>query len=214
MLSYMRLKNHAGMMLTGDYWSLKSLHEILHDINERSPLVTDRDGPALGLAHDVRKAYECQREIIQPPKPAPEFGVRYGVKIIWPILLLQHQMLRQSLAFIDHGPRHQAAAYGLEAAIEDGLMDDFGSHVSNIKRSWKRINLQDPKVYDRLDSRGALFCSWSKAQRKRGLAELLDSFDPSFERWFQFRNEAGQKPLLSPSDFEAWKNLEWPDPKW
>ena len=35
-------------------------------------------------------------------------GPRYGVQILWPVLLLQQRLLRASLAYIDHGRRHQA----------------------------------------------------------------------------------------------------------
>lgn len=38
MLSYRLLKNHAGILLIGDYTSLYLLHEVIHDVNERSPL--------------------------------------------------------------------------------------------------------------------------------------------------------------------------------
>jgi len=62
MLSYQLLKNHAGILLIGDYNSLRWLHEIVHDVNERSPLIDDKEGPFLALAYDIRKAYERQRE--------------------------------------------------------------------------------------------------------------------------------------------------------
>jgi hypothetical protein len=57
-LSYSLLKNHAGILLVGDYTSLTWLHEIVHDVNERSPIVKDKEGSFLGLAYDVREAYE------------------------------------------------------------------------------------------------------------------------------------------------------------
>lgn len=107
LLSYRLLKNHAGILLIGDYTSLRWLHEVVHDVNERSPLVRDKEGMFLGLAYDVRKAYERQREIIQPPAHHQEMGVRYGVQILWPVLLLQHRMLRLSLAFLTIRARHR-----------------------------------------------------------------------------------------------------------
>jgi hypothetical protein len=62
------LKNHAGILLVGDHTSLTWLHEVVHEVNDRSPLVVDKEGSFLGLAYDVRKAFERQREVIQPPK--------------------------------------------------------------------------------------------------------------------------------------------------
>lgn len=85
MLSYRLLKNHAGILLIGDYTSLRWLHEVVHDVNERSPLVREKEGMFLSLAYDVRKAYERQREIILPPPHYDEMGVRYGVQILWPV---------------------------------------------------------------------------------------------------------------------------------
>lgn len=112
MLSYQLLNNHAGLLLVGDYTSLRLLHEIVHDVNERSPLIREEDGPFLSLAYDVRKAYEQQREILAPPQGYEEMGTRYGVQILWPVLLLQQRTLRVSLGYLDHSKRHQAITYG------------------------------------------------------------------------------------------------------
>jgi len=114
MLSYGLLKNHAGMLLIGDYTSLTWLHHVIHDVNERSPVVRDKEGSFLGLAYDVRKAFERQREVILPPKHCEEIGARYGVQILWPVLLLQQRLLRQSLAFLDHTAKTQAIVYALK----------------------------------------------------------------------------------------------------
>jgi hypothetical protein len=74
LLSYRLSKNHAGILLIGDYTSFRWLHEVVHDVNERSPLVRDKEGMFLGLAYDVRKAYERRREIIPPPPHYDEMG--------------------------------------------------------------------------------------------------------------------------------------------
>ncbi|WFS25164.1 DUF6904 family protein [Rhizobium rhododendri] len=115
--------------MIGDYTSLTWLHEVVHDVNDRSPLVNDKEGSFLGLAYDVRKAYVRQREILQPPKHLEEIGVRYGVQILWPVLMLQQRLLRQSLALLDHKAKTQAIAYALEAVIEEGLRADFGAQA-------------------------------------------------------------------------------------
>ena len=111
MLSYRLLKNHTGILLIGDYTSLRWLHEVVHDVNERSPLVRDKEGMFLSLAYDVRKAYERQREIISPPPHYDEMGLRYGVQVLWPVLLLQQRMLRGSLAYLDHSGSALRMAY-------------------------------------------------------------------------------------------------------
>ena len=117
MFTCIPLKNAAGIALFSDYLSLKRAHEILHDVNERSPLIRDKEGFFLSLASDVRKAYEGQRLKQEADPMHPEAGTRLGFEILWPTLLIQCRQLRDSLAFIDHGKEHQIVAYELEFVI-------------------------------------------------------------------------------------------------
>ncbi|TCL88103.1 hypothetical protein C8J38_1226 [Rhizobium sp. PP-WC-2G-219] len=214
MLSYSLLKNHAGILLVGDYTSLTWLHEVVHDVNDRSPLVIDKEGSFLGLEYDVRKAFERQREVIQPPKHFEEIGVRYGVQILWPVLLLQQRLLRQSLAFLSHTAKTQSIAYAMEAVIEEALREDFGAQTEHIIGLWQRLDPAQAAVFEMINSRGGLFCSWTKAQRKASFASLLSSFDPMYDRFYPMRLRNGEKNLISPGEFAAWENAEWPDPRW
>jgi hypothetical protein len=214
LLSYHLLKNHAGVLLIGDYTSLRWLHEVIHDVNERSPLVKDKEGMFLSLAYDVRKAYEQQREILQPPQHFEEIGIRYGVKILWPVLLLQHRMLRLSLAFLNHTAKTQAMVYALEAIIEEALREDFGAQGDRVVAFWQRLDPAHPAVFDMLRSRGAIFCSWTKTQRRANFQQLLTSFDPMYDSYYVLRLQRGEKNLLSPGELVLWDNVEWPDPRW
>lgn len=54
-----------------------------------------------------------------------EIGVRYGVRILWPVLWLQHRLLKRSLAFLDDRAKSQAITYALEAVIDDALREDL-----------------------------------------------------------------------------------------
>lgn len=209
MLSYQLLKNHAGILLVGDYDTLRCLHEIVHDVNDRSPLIADEEDSFLGLAYDVRKAYEKQRETLEPPRGYEEMGPRYGVKILWPVLMTQHRMLRASLAYIDHGKRHQAITYALEAVIEDGVTEDFGGDAKPILARWHALDPTRKDFFDLLDTRGALFCSWSKTERKRRTQYLLASFE-----YVPTSSSVMTNPdMIRPDELEEWKNRDWPDPK-
>lgn len=214
MLSYSLLKNHAGIMLIGDYTSLRWLQEVVHDVNERSPFVRDKEGLFLALAYDARKAYERQRDIFEPNEHYEEIGVRYGVRILWPVLLLQQRMLRSSLAYLSHTAKTQAIAYALEAIIEEALLEDFQAQGKDIITAWQRVNPAYPDVFDMLDGRGGLFCSWTKAERKRKFLQLLISFEPLYDSYYALRLQQGQKNIVSPSELAQWANEEWPDPKW
>lgn len=214
MLSYQLLKNHAGILLIGDYTSLRWLHEVVHDVNERSPLVHDKEGMFLGLAYDVRKAYEREREILQPPPHYEEMSVRYGVRVLWPVLLLQHRTPRLSLAYLNHSAKTQAIAYALEEIIDEDLREDFEKQGGEAVTLWQRLDPAHPEVFSKLRSRGAIFCSWTKAERKRHFLNLLTSFEPMYDSYYTFRLQRGERNLLSPGELVQWDNAEWPDPHW
>ncbi len=177
-------------------------------------MIADEEGWFIGFAYDVRKAYERQREIIEPPEQFEEFGVLYGVEMLWTVLLAQHRILRASLGFIDHSKRHQAITYALEAVIEDAISDDFGINGLIIKEKWLRLDPTHSWLEEKLGSRAAQFCAWNKSQRKNGLANLLDSLDPMYPTIYKLRVQNGEIGLLSPDDLDAWEHKEWPDPKW
>lgn len=214
MLTYRLLKNHAGVLLMGDYSSLRLLHEVVHEVNEQSPIVEDKEGSFLGLAYDVRKAYERQRVVIKAPEHSPEIGPRYGVQILWPVLLVQCRMLRSSMAFIDTSKWQQAVAYNLEAVIESALQDDFGAQSGVLLERWMRIDPAHPWAEEKLDSRGAIFASWTKAERRKRLSGLLLSLDPMYPSVYQIWLNNGDTTLVSPEELDSWDDAEWPDPKW
>lgn len=214
MLGYRLLKNPAGILLIGDYTSLKGLYEIVHDVDERSPLTKTKDDSFLGLAYDVRHAFEGQRQVINPPSGFEKIGIRYGVEIIWPEILLQQRMLRASLAFIDHSRMHQAITYALEAVIEDALHEDFEADGRPAVQLWQRINPAEPNTFEKLESRAAIYSSWTKAERKRHFLNLLDSFSSMYESIYEARKRNGESGLLDPKELDRWKDAERPDPKW
>lgn len=215
MLTFQLLKNHAGILLCGDYQTLTSLHEVIHDVNERSPIIRDKEGWFLGLAYDLRKAYQGERRKLKPPEGYPEIGPRFGVQILWPVILLQARMLRSSMAFIDTTKHMQSHAYALESVLEGALRADFGGDLAlNIIHFWEHTKPSHPAPEERLNSRGAAFCSWTKVQRKNRLAGLLASLDPmyawSYEQW----RRNGDPHVLPLEEYAKWEGAEWPDPRW
>ena len=130
----------------------------------------------------------------------------------WPVLLPQQRMLRESLAWIDHGKKYQAITYALEAVIEEALREDFGSREPAVTEAWQRLDPAHPGFFERLHTRGALFCSWTKSQRRQLLPSLLWSFHPFFgigAGAYPF----GSNEQVTPEDLAAWEGYEWPDPK-
>ena len=215
MLKYALLKNHAGILLQGDFETLESLHGTIHDVNERSPLIRNKEGAFLGLAYDIRKAFEGQRKKLKPPEWRPEIGPRFGVEILWPVLLIQSRMLRASMAYIDTGKCAQANAYALENVIEWALKSDFGHDLGeSLAEKWMRINPDHPWAEEKLDSRGAFYCSLSKTERKKYIGAVLDSLTPMYPSLYPMWVRNGLNNLVSPDQFEQWEGMEWPDPRW
>jgi len=218
MLSYELSRNHSGLLLVGDYTSLRWLHDIVHDVSDRSPLLVGENdrGDFLGFAYCIRVAYEGRDEVRRPPPYAAEVGTRYGAKLLWPVVLLHQRIVRVSLGYFDHSARHQAAAYALEAVIEEALKEDFGSKSPTIVDRWQRL---DPRCSDslaRLRSRTALFCSWAGAERKRRLAALLHSFDPVFDGVSSVPRGMEQRDVVVPGELAPWEgeDVQCLDPGW
>lgn len=214
MLSFQLLKNCAGILLCGDYTAMKALHDAVHEANEKSPLIRDKEGTFLGLAYDVRKAYEGQRQVLEPPELFPELGVRYGVEVLWPVILLQCRMLRTSLAYFDSSKEQQAITYSLESVLEEALGLEFKADAPALLEAWNNIDPAHPWAEEKLNSRGALFCSWSKGVRQKKLWGLLVSLNPLYPIIYEDYVENGIPELLSPEAMDAWETAEWADPRW
>ena len=214
MLSYRPLKNNAGILLCGDYLTLKALHEVVHVVNEKSPLIHNKEGVFLSFAYDIRKAYEGQRQVLQPAPHAPEIGIRYGVEMLWPMLLMQSRMLRASLAYFDSDKQQQSLAYALELVIETAIAQELKSQADIITYRWSRIDPAIPWPEQKINGRSALFCSWSKAERLKKLPDLLASLDPMYTLFYEHAMKNGKPNLLSPAELDEWDGMDWPDPKW
>ncbi len=215
MLKYQLLRNHAGILLLGDYETLKDLHQTIHDVNERSPIILNKEGIFLSLAYDIRKAYEGQRKKLAPPEGYPEIGPRFGVEILWPVLLLQSRILRVSMGFIDTDKGAQANAYALEHVIEGALKADFGGDLgASLVDAWMRINPAHPCPEEKLNSRGAFYCSLTKAERKKYIGSVIDSLDSMYPMLYSVWARNGVKNLVAPDQLDKWDTAEWPDPRW
>lgn len=232
MLRYRLLRNHAGIMLIGDYTSLRMLHSTVHTVNEKASIIDNKEGTFLGLAYDVRKAYEGAREVIKQSEDEkavglPDYGVQYGVEILWPVILVQSRILREGLSFFNSTKVHQGMTFCLEAIIEDALVDDFGYETGHLLiEYWERLHGAAQRILEeKLDSRGAQFCLWKKKQRMDMLVGLIASFDPLYpllyKQWTnRERNEQwpanhpfAAKNLVAPEALDALKDTEWVDPK-
>lgn len=214
MLTFELLKNCAGLLLYGDKRTLEALHEVIHEVNDRSPVIKDKEGLFLGLAYDVRKAFERQRRILKPPAQDRDVGPAFGVEILWPVILFQSRMLRIALGHMPHGHRHQGMTYLLEDVVDKAIRAQFPEQAVSLIDAWRDL---DPFARDMdavLDSRGALFCNWTKAKRQSGLKMLVDTMSPRYSLHYEWMKPQDRARYIAPSEFAIWMNREWPDPKW
>lgn len=146
MLRHELQPDHAGLRLLGEWSDFASLRAVLHDVADRSPLIGNKDEtPFLALAYELRKADDCD------PAGADASGA-LSAEVDWPCLLVTSRVLRDSLAFIDHGKRHQAMTYALEAVIHDGLREDFGADSHEVLDAWYRLSGNDSTLLERYGS--------------------------------------------------------------
>ncbi|MGH9343910.1 MAG: DUF6904 family protein [Terriglobia bacterium] len=214
MFTYKPLKNAAGIALFSDYLSLRRAHEIVHDVNERSPLIRDKEGFFLSLAYDLRKAYEGQRREQKADSMYPEIRTRLGVELLWPAFLVQCRQLRDSLAFLDHGKEHQAIAYELEFLIEQALQREFPQQAAEIREKWQRLSASHPYLEENAETRAAQFAAWTRTERQKGFAGLLLSLDPMYPTLYRMRAVNGSDLMLSPEAYDLWREREFPDRHW
>jgi len=208
MLSSEKLPHCEGLRLMGSAEALREFHAILHDVNERSAIIHDKEGFFLALAYDVRKAYEGQRTKRKPNRQLLHAGPTLGVDILWPTLLAQARMLRASLGFMDSSKRHQAYTYALEAIIEEGLKRDFGDAYESIHEQYLMLSPEHPYLEEAIASRVELYAGWSGAERRRRIVNLLESLDPMYRSLYRYRVNRGDEDVLSPDEWDAGSDLE------
>lgn len=154
----------------------------------------DKDASFLGLAHDVRRAYERQREIIQPPKHFEEIGVRCDVLILWPVLWLQRRLLRRFLAFLDVRAKLSLMRWRPSSMMHCARIWYAGRYIIDL---WQRLNPAQPAVFEMIDRpRGYFFRGRKRSGRPTLRCPFLVSIR-SATASTQFHLRTAKKPDIS-----------------
>lgn len=116
-------KYGAGIVLYGDYWDLKNLYATIHHISKNSPIKGGLNDFLIGLAYDIRHAYQKDRE--QKAFGNDDFDkvIYLGENILWPTFLFQLALLRWSAGFQPTNKEQQANLYRLEHCAEEALYE-------------------------------------------------------------------------------------------
>jgi len=111
----------AGITIFGDFYDLKSLYQTISDLVEVMSISEDMKDTILGLAYDIRHAYQRSREEETFGSDDCDRVTYQGVKVLWPIVLFQANVLRSLASFYPTTKEHQANLYRFESSLESAL---------------------------------------------------------------------------------------------
>lgn len=213
MLEYELTPNHAGVALWGDFAALDRLHCFIHHIVQESDYIEDKEGFVLGLAYDVRKAFEGHRRSGSRAHSGLEHCSIYGVEILWPALLVQVGVLRHAMAFIPTNKLDQSIMFELEYIIESAIRAAMPVTADEVIH-WKRCigNASYIHLDSVFDSRCRYFIGLPVKQRLKALPKLMETFDPMYELLVDSgtRLRPGAiHPSAFVDDAGAWPDFEW-----
>lgn len=212
MLSFKLTPHHTGFALWGDYATLHRLHAFVHEVVAESSIIEDEESFVLGLAYDVRKAFEGQRSESYTDQGRDQCRT-FGVEILWPVVLVQVAMLRHAMAFMQTSRLDQATMFELEHVVESAVRSATPGTADAIIHQMRQIGAMPYQhIETLLDSRCRYFIERPATKRLAVLSKLMESFDPMY--LFLARRGAKLQPgVIKPTDFDV-GDKPWPDFKW
>jgi hypothetical protein len=204
--------------LAGDHTDLVDLHETIHYFGgENGPIPPNQSEFLLGLAYDVRHAYQGDRDKITMRTPNAKYTY-FAVDVLWPIFLVQVAMLRTAASYLSTEKSHQANLYRLEACAENAL-DALDTKVSRECSRWLveysvfpanyLINFVPHQAYR------YVFSSTTAKGRIRALPGIMREMSPYSEAYRAYEKELkviAEKEKCRPEDLRDLS--EWPEFRW
>ena len=210
-------KYAAGIILWGDYWDLGSLHETIHSLVESAPVNEDTKDTILGLAYDIRHAYQRDREEREFGNDEYDKVIYRGEKVLWPVILFQVNALRYCAAFQPTTKEQQANLYRLASCLENSLKDVdpvIGAQCIEWLNSPSPITKDYYPLYVNEASRNYIIGPAGKSRFKK-LPKILHSLHPLSEEYREFASDLeGIAKEKGCSPFELHDLSEWPEFKW
>ena len=209
MLAYKLTPHHAGIALWGDFSTLHRLHTFVHHVVNNSCFISEKDGLMLGLAYDLRKAFQGQRSTEHQTVFDNERYQTYGVEILWPVLLIQICILRKAMAYMACSKLDQAIMFELEHVVESAIREAIPAKAGTVIHHLQLLQGESYTSLDRtLDSRCRYFIELPAPKRLRQLPELLETF------MFDDNNTSSRRRRSIPQNAFIESNLPWPDFEW
>ena len=114
-------KYAAGITIYGDYNDLNGLRDTVLSLCDQNPLQASLTEFVMGLAYDLRHAYQKDREVRSFGFDEYDKVIYRGVSVLWPVFLVQLGLLRWAASFNPTTRDTQANLYRLEACAENAL---------------------------------------------------------------------------------------------
>jgi hypothetical protein len=210
----------AGITIYGDYNDLQGLHETIHEIcKESGPLEGKINEFVLGLAYDIRHAYQGDRERLVVNDDEGEGAEYFGESVLWPYFLVQVSLLRWATAFMPTTKTIQANLYRLEACTEEALLSydrSIGAECMKLMNSFADLSHDYLTAF--ISERAEAYVRYPSSGKKRfkQLPAILRSLEPLSPEYMKYRLEmqtAAKKLGCKPEDLTT-TSEEWPEFKW
>jgi hypothetical protein len=218
MLTAKTTKYGAGITLAGDYADLAEVHETVHHLaSEAGPLPAFHDEFVLGLAYELRKAYQGKRRT----EPANAYGSTseyFSVDLLWPNFLVQLGMLRTAAGYLPTSRSHQSSLYRLEACAQQA-MSAYDPAISGICMRWLThfAPLPDSFLFEFVSRQNHNFVFGATPGKPRfmRLPVVIDDINSMSQRYREFErsmSEQAAKQGCRPQDLldlEPWSEFKW-----
>jgi hypothetical protein len=204
LLNYNLTPKRAGIVLWGDFVTLRRLHEFIFRVIDNSHLIKNKESFVLGLAYDVRKAYESQRRksLSDEAFDQEDRCMRYGVEILWPVLFAQVGQLRHAMAFMSTNKLDQSIMFELEFVIESAVHEAMPAAADQIIEQIQHVgSWPHAHIHEVISSRAHYFTLLTPRERLKALPTLMRTLDPLYEKLYGIHPGIFQN-AIPPSAFD------------
>ena len=211
-------KHGAGITLYGDYCDLKSLHKTIHELANVAPLSPSLGEFLLGLAYDVRHAYQKDRKIKTFGHDDYDQITYRGVDILWPIFLVQVGTLRWSASFHPTNKEQQSNLFRIEHCAEKSLKE-YDLSIGEQCVEWLAFFDGFPTTYlpEFISDITKKYIFGSKGGKQRFkrlpmILRMLHSISKEYQTFEAEMKMLAEEKGYKPEEFHDY--AEWSDFKW
>ena len=208
----------AGFTLAGDTNDLVDLHETIHYFaSENGPIAPFHSEFVLGLAYEVRHAYQGDRRVVLTGNP-DHAAKYYELDSLWLIFLVQLAMLRSAAAYVTNEKSHQANLYRIESCVQSAFESVDANSAKECMRWLANFSLPNEDfLIDFVNdlSKKHVSSETTLMRRIRSLPEFLRQisvYSPEYKAYETEMKTIATQQNCRPQDLQDYS--EWPEFKW